>query len=350
MEMILRYALFFLGAYEAEKSKIIFVLLYLVIINLREFTLKGKMKEISFLFDFLILFFGKLPFPFFLITIRDIIDCFSLEKRISLSIFTIALYFIITKKPPSFYDLMGLLFIVSISMMEEKNKRLKEDNESLKSSLRELKEEIQNLNYWASLNDDLNLIRERNRISTELHDTVGHRLSAIILQLEALKSMETPQKGMIGELKDYSKETLEEVRKALRELKPKDYERMEFLINIQNLIKDFKDKFRLNVRLSYSQKGVALSNEEAHFLYRATEECLTNAIRHGRAKTVFIHINFSDNINLTIRDDGVGSEEIIEGMGLKGMRERARALLGDINYHSTNEGFRVNIRIKRGVR
>lgn len=349
---IIHYGIFLFSVSQCSKENLIFILSYLILMNIRIFTFKeGLYRAVTFVGDFLLFAFsGSLPFGFTLLTIFDAGETFESTTSAVLSSVFFILYVFISKNLPDIYGFLGILWIV-LWILSEKEKKLADNKyDDLYRKNQALEAEIAQFPLISQINDELIRTRERNRISTELHDTVGHRLSAIILQLEALNSIENPPKEMISELRDYSKETLSEVRKTLREIKPEDYDRVEFMIRLQNLFNDFKENSGADVRFTSSKNKVPLSDTEAHFLYRACEECLTNSIRHGKATKVFIHIDYSeDEVILTIRDNGKGAENIIEGLGLKGMRERAKELLGTVNYDGKN-GFRVNIKIRRGVR
>lgn len=348
--VILHLGIFLISAFKLSDKFLIAVLSYLILMNLRLFTFKdGLIRKLTFFGDFIILLRGGLPFGFTLLTVWDIIESFEKSKALVISSVFFVIYVLRNNSFPNAYGFLGLLWIVLWFMSDREKKEMFERYEVLRQKNLELEEEISKFPYISRMNDELIRTRERNRISTELHDTVGHRLSAIILQLEAFYSMDNPPKEMIGELRDYAKDTLTEVRKSLRELKPEDYDRVEFLIRLQNLFNDFKRNSGLDIRFTSSKNKIPFSDAEANFLYRACEECLTNSVRHGKATKVFIHIHFADEITLTIRDNGIGAKNITEGLGLKGMQERARALLGQVNYDGEN-GFRVNIKIKRGVR
>lgn len=211
------------------------------------------------------------------------------------------------------------------------------------------------LEEYTSSIEKLAILKERNRISRDIHDSVGHGLSTIIIQLGAIEKI-AKQKGnneiqrMAEYLREFAKKSLEEVRNAVKQLKPIDYENYESILTIKELIKTFEKLSGIKVRLTVSKETWKLSSEKMTVLYRAIQEFLSNAGRHGKASVVNIFINYTEKqIVVVLKDNGLGAKDIEMGVGLTGIKERVKELGGTVEYNtSPNEGFLLKLAISKG--
>jgi signal transduction histidine kinase len=89
--------------------------------------------------------------------------------------------------------------------------------------------------------------------------------------------------------------------------------------------------------------------EKAHLcLYRAGQECVTNAKRHASATRVALTIDYTttDSVSLTVSDNGSGAGDLEEGFGIIGMRERSEDVGGSVTIHTAaDHGFVIEIRV-----
>jgi signal transduction histidine kinase len=168
---------------------------------------------------------------------------------------------------------------------------------------------------------------ERLRISRDLHDTMGHRLTALRLQLEVAKnSADDRQKQAIETASEVSKALLEEVRdvvSAMRKEPPIDLEAV-----LAPLVRAVpRPKITLAIHPEVDASDPALT----HAILRFVQEAVTNAARHADAETLVISIEREgDAVRVTARDDGKGLGRIREGNGLRGLRERFEELGGSL--------------------
>ncbi|GAA0743376.1 sensor histidine kinase [Clostridium oceanicum] len=238
-----------------------------------------------------------------------------------------------------------ILFILAIYIKEE-NKRKKEAQklyDELRISEEKLKRANKDLESYSKSIEELTILRERNRISREIHDSVGHSLSTMIIQLGAIEKVacKDGKKAsiMCNNLCEFSKESLKEVRMAVQSLKPREFEKYEGILAIENLIKNFEKLTEIKVSLGFTKERVTLNSDRSFVIYRIVQEFLSNSLRHGKAKNVNIFMNFSDfdRIVITLKDDGIGTDNITRGMGLKGIFERVSELGGEA-YCSSKKG------------
>ncbi len=178
-------------------------------------------------------------------------------------------------------------------------------------------------------------LREREQLARELHDTVGHYVSAIAVQAQAGRALATtrPEAPLeaLAVIENAASQALGEMRSILRALRGDDeaaYSPAASLADIERLANDTTFPFRIEVSTPGSLDK--LDTALASTLFRLTQESITNAVRHARnASRLDVRITGDDKqVNLIIADDG---EQVTNpappGLGLQGMTERV-ALLG----------------------
>jgi signal transduction histidine kinase len=194
---------------------------------------------------------------------------------------------------------------------------------------------------------------ERNRMAREIHDTLGHYLTVIHVQLEAARAViaRDPERGMLAvtRAQGLAKDGLAAVRqsvKALREEGSVDG----IADQIASLVESARDE-RFAVALTISGTPRPVNAAVALALHRTTLEALTNVRKHADTATnVEIELAFRDDglVQLRVKDDGKGGVEETSGtgFGLRGIRERAEQLKGRASYHmAPNEGFTLSVEL-----
>jgi len=193
---------------------------------------------------------------------------------------------------------------------------------------------------------------ERNRLAREIHDTLGHYLTVIHVQLEAARAVlgPDPERGMlaVSRAQALAKDGLAAVRqsvKALREEGSVDG----IAQQIASLVESARDE-RFRAALTISGTPRPVSAAVALALHRTTLEALTNVRKHADAENVEIGLAFRDDgvVQLRVHDDGKGAAEetVGTGFGLRGIRERAEQLKGRASYHmAPNQGFTLDIEL-----
>ena len=180
---------------------------------------------------------------------------------------------------------------------------------------------------------------ERLRISRELHDAWGHDLTALSLQLEYASHV-VPDLGRpsVIEARDLAKSLLAKVRDVVGALRR--YEGHDIKPVLEALAASVP---QLQVHLDIPDTLALQPVETAQTLLRAGQEIITNTLRHGGARNLWLAVRAGeDGVRLVSRDDGRGAEGFRLGHGLSGLRERFEEQGGEIAFESERGGgFRV---------
>jgi signal transduction histidine kinase len=193
------------------------------------------------------------------------------------------------------------------------------------------------------------IINERNRISREIHDSVGYMLTNLIAVLDYTRELIIAGKAQALEKVDsgreQAREALAEVRRAVRALRPPI--EVSHLQAIATLITAFSEVTKIEVSAHMSDLPDSLSEELDWLIYRVIQEALTNTFRHGQANHMFINIQLQNKlISIKIRDNGLGTVNIKLGCGLTGIQERVKDFGGRFEVESEpNQGFIIKILI-----
>lgn len=259
----------------------------------------------------------------------------------------------------------SICFVLRFSLVNKSD--LNGDILVIATDITKRKEAEQKLNYSYSklreLTEHLERVRndEKKRISMEIHDGLGQELTAIKLDLHWLQ--ELVQKNLdesdtfsfiddkLDSLISKTGHTIESMRRISYQLMPVILDKMGLEPALEWLVRGYKDKNKINCRLTIDLKEIRLHNDISSSVYRIVQEALTNIVKHSKATSVTIRlITTKKTINLTIRDNGIGiSQKDIEktgSIGLFSIQERIRSLNGEIKIEgSTNRGTIINIKI-----
>jgi signal transduction histidine kinase len=183
----------------------------------------------------------------------------------------------------------------------------------------------------------LAMAEERNRLARELHDSLGHRLTVAVVQLEGAQRLipTDPDRAarMIEAMREQMKQALSDLRRTVATLRTPLEDDLPLDQALTRLAQDFQEGTGLVVRLTLPPGLPLLPESYRLALYRAAQESLTNAQRHARAKHVKLDLSLADrHVALTVADDGQGLPADLNGggFGLKGLRERAAQLGGEL--------------------
>ncbi len=184
--------------------------------------------------------------------------------------------------------------------------------------------------------------REQYRIGNDLHDGLGQELTGIALMLRGIAGRLTTEYPVIlPEVEGITRlvsNAIENTRALARGLSPVNLERGGLQDALEGLAMHANELYGVQVVFSHRVQSGAqpLSAELANHLYRIAQEAVSNAVRHGEARTIRLHLAVTRvKVSLAITDDGTGLPEHAmdaAGMGLKIMRYRARMLGGEVQF------------------
>lgn len=207
-------------------------------------------------------------------------------------------------------------------------------------SRQELRVVNQRLRKYALLIEDRAMLQERNRIAREIHDSLGHSLTAQNIQLANallyLHSNLDRTESFLVEAKKLGSHALQDVRHSVATLRSDPLQGKSLSLAIAELVADLKYRTEIiyDCEINIPHR---LTNEITTTVYRIVQEALTNIIKHSQALKVKISIQLvANDLEVLIKDNGKGfnPQENTTGFGLQGMRERATALGGKFNLVS----------------
>lgn len=193
--------------------------------------------------------------------------------------------------------------------------------------------------------------REQYRIGNDLHDGLGQELTGVALMLRGVAGrLTTEYPPILPEIESITRlvnNAIESTRALARGLSPVNLERGGLKDALEGLAMHASDLYGVQVVCTYRGTSAdPLDPELANHLYRIAQEAVRNAVRHGRARSIRLHLHGARaKVRLTITDDGSGLPDDAldaQGMGLKIMSYRARMLGGDVRFERADpRGVRI---------
>lgn len=228
------------------------------------------------------------------------------------------------------------------------------ENENIAKELSMINEVNKQLKNYAAITEKIGENNERKRLAREIHDTLGHALTGIAAGVDACIAMididtsVTKQQLMV--VAKVVREGIGDVRRSLNKLRPGALEEHTLKEAIQKMIDEFSEVSDVKIDFDYQLEKIDFENTKEDIIFRTIQESITNSLRHGHAKIIQIKLyQEGSNLEIFIKDNGIGCEDIKIGYGLKQMKERIAILNGYLEY-SGNDGFmiKVIIPIKEG--
>lgn len=185
---------------------------------------------------------------------------------------------------------------------------------------------------------------ERLRIARDLHDVLGHQLTALALELEVAGHKSAPPAAdHVRRSRDIAKHLLNDVRATVADLR---HEESDLHTTLEQVVDGIPSP---HVHLHVGT-DVQVDERQRTALVRCVQEIVTNTIRHATGATALwidISCDESGGTVLTARDNGWGTPDLRIGNGLRGLRERVEELGGRAGFRS-DAGFRVDVEVPAG--
>ena len=182
---------------------------------------------------------------------------------------------------------------------------------------------------------------ERRRIARELHDSLGQYLTALKLVLSALvPALADPQvRELVSHLDALTTEVDRELDDIIAALRPVVLDELGLVGALPGIVADWSRRSGIAAEVLLVQVDEERFDDESEStLYRVTQECLTNIVKHAQARNVAVTLaRRQDELHLSVEDDGIGFDPAVQGArwGLRGMEERARGAGGLLQVEST---------------
>ncbi len=242
---------------------------------------------------------------------------------------------------------LAIIYIQHDIVVESYRKQMKENiiiEQHLKRDINQREYEMQEEVKKGLLTAENQILEERAALSQTLHDKLGHSINGSVYQLEAVKVLlvkqpETSRK-MIQAVIDQLRSSMDEIRDILRKERPKKNKLA--ILQLEKLCEMCEGK---GVRVNLTVEGELSQVPEKYLeiILDNSYEAVSNSMKYAKCSKIEIKIYVLNQvIRCSIYDNGVGCKEIVDGMGISGMRRRIREVNGILDFES-EAGFTINM-------
>ncbi|PYS92413.1 MAG: two-component sensor histidine kinase [Acidobacteria bacterium] len=235
----------------------------------------------------------------------------------------------------------GIVFVVVFTRIAARERQARAELGAANGRLRE----------YAAQVEELATTKERNRLAREIHDSLGHYLTVVNVQIGAAQAIfaqdEARALDHLSKAQSLTQEGLAEVRRSVAALRAAPTESRPLAEALAKLVEQWKAT-GLRVQLTVAGVPRPLTPQADLTLYRAAQEGLTNVGKHARATHVRVTLDYghAESVQLTVADDGIGSADSNGGFGLLGVRERAQLLGGAVRVRTAlDKGFTLEVEL-----
>jgi len=209
----------------------------------------------------------------------------------------------------------------------------------------------QRLRDHAAQVEELATTKERNRLAREIHDSLGHYLTVVNVQIGAARTILEQDRPRaldhLSKAQALTQEGLAEVRHSVAALRASPTESGPLPQALAKLAEQWN---AAGLRANFAVAGTIrpLTPQANLTLYRAAQEALTNVGKHAHATSVNLHLDYcdGDSVHLSVKDNGVGSDNSEGGFGLLGVRERVQQLSGEVRVRTgSGKGFMLEVEL-----
>ena len=261
----------------------------------------------------------------------------------------------------------AVLFTLVFTLLAVSAEKTREDVQRLAA---ELGEANRKLREYAVQVEELAATRERNRLAREIHDSLGHYLTVINVQLEAAKAVRERDplaaRQALDKAQALTQEGLQEIRSSVAALRSSPLDNKTLAEALRQLVEESRSG-GLAAEMELRGQPRSLPPQAELTLYRAGQEGFTNVRKHARAKSARLVLDFQSptETRLSLTDDGAGAQptapvsmeassaesqpvgaQAVTGFGLLGLRERVHLLGGRVSVRTApNAGFTLEVEV-----
>ncbi|WP_309122639.1 histidine kinase [Paenibacillus sp.] len=237
----------------------------------------------------------------------------------------------------------SLLFVAMLDELETRSRtdrieaeRFRRELERVRTRLDEQQDYVRQFEYTYAL-------EERNRLSQQIHDSIGHSIAGALIQMEAAKRLLDADREksaeLLGNAIRISKEGIDDIRRVLKGAKPPAEQ-----LGIQRMklfIDEFAAAHPIKTAFTYEGDVDLIPPVYWKIIRENVKEALTNAMKYAGAASVSVHVQVLNTmVKAVVSDDGKGAPRVVKGLGLIGMEERAASANGTV-VADGSRGFTV---------
>src|SRR5690625_5069745 len=244
----------------------------------------------------------------------------------------------------SFILIYFLLFIAAVFFY----KQTKNNSDDYFARYDVLLSEYKGLKRRLAAEEETARQEERVLIGHEIHDSVGHKLTALLMQLEVFRlKADQKDKLQVQSLKTLASESLDETRNAVKMLKNKEVGGLQGILRLIRKL-ETESFIRIHFSVKHGAFTVPLTGEQSFVIYRSVQEALTNIMKHSNAREAEVTFEAPGGsvFRFEISNPVNNNYRLQEGFGLASMRERIEKIGGELEVLKTGEQFIVRGFIK----
>ncbi len=210
----------------------------------------------------------------------------------------------------------------------------------------------QQLREFAAQAEEMATVQERNRLAREIHDGLGHYLTAINIQIRAAQAFIEQDRAQAREAltnaQTLAEEALADVRRSISELRTDPSTASPLAERLKILMEETRAA-GIQAEMEVEGTPAPLSPQADFTLFRVTQEGLTNVRKHSNATQAELHLAYLERtVRLVVCDNGIGTQDLSGGFGLTGLQERVQLVGGTIKVETApGQGFRLEVEIPK---
>lgn len=243
--------------------------------------------------------------------------------------------------------LMSIIFVGTYSLVLASYKALRKEKHKVDKLNKELGESYNKLIEQSKKLEELTIEKERTRVAGEIHDSLGHSLIALSMNLDVAEKIigddidKTVE--LISKSRDLTEESMANLRKAVYTLK--EEADLPLVTRLEDTINNIESTGIVDIDLNLDGDIENLPIKHKNIVYNSVKEMITNSIRHGEASRIGIRIEVKANkLKVEVEDNGRGCSNLIKGNGLLGIESKISEMNGELFYKNLEEGFYIEIK------
>ncbi|GIQ68316.1 sensor histidine kinase [Xylanibacillus composti] len=238
---------------------------------------------------------------------------------------------------------LGFVFLTMLNIYESKVQYLSDETDRMRNDIHQLTVRLAQNEEFMRQAEHAYKLEERNRLSQEVHDQIGHSMTGALIQMEAAKRLMDNDPAKTAELLQnaihISKEGIERIRLVLKNMKPLTEQLG--LRRMKRLTEQFSATQPIRIFLTHEGNLDRIAPIHWKIFEENMMESLTNTMKYAQASVVTVHIQVLNTmIKCMVSDNGNGERQVIKGMGIIGMEERASTIGGTVIVDGSG-GFSV---------